>query len=47
MGYIMKTVKRKTYNHSGNVVNGNLCKKCSNDKTCADKRCPLWQYRKG
>lgn len=29
------------------IRNGSLCKKCSSNKTCADKQCPLYKYRKG
>lgn len=36
----------KQYNHSDNVVNGGLCKECQQNKTCTDKRCPMYKWRR-
>jgi len=38
-------VCKPKYNYSGNVVNGNLCKECSNSKNCKDKHCPVYKWR--
>ena len=37
--------KQREYNHSDNVVNGELCKECINSKTCKDTGCPVYKYR--
>jgi len=39
--------KEIQYNYSGNVVNGNLCKECSKNKICKDKKCPVYKFRQG
>jgi hypothetical protein len=41
----MKDTKQKLYNHSCNVINGNLCKECVNNKLCRDKGCPVYKWR--
>lgn len=41
-----KTRQKYRYNHSDNVINGNLCKECQQDKTCKDKGCPVHKWRK-
>jgi len=42
----MKVTKQKTYNHSNNVINGNLCKECDNNKKCKDTGCPVYKWRR-
>lgn len=41
----MKTANKKIYNYSNNVVNGNLCKECLQDKHCTNNRCPVYKWR--
>lgn len=43
---VINHIKKKwQYNYSGNVVNGNLCKECDNNKNCKDYPCPLYKFR--
>ena len=33
-------------NNSNNVVNGNLCQECLNNKNCKDNKCPVHKHRR-
>jgi len=41
-----KKPKQKLYNYSNNVINGNLCNECLNNKRCKDTGCPVHKWRR-
>lgn len=43
----MSKEKQWKYDYGAGVINGKLCKECSNDKTCKDKKCPVHKFRQG
>jgi hypothetical protein len=42
----MAEEKQGLYNYGTGVIHGKLCNECVNNKTCTDKGCPVYKWRK-